>query len=38
MRWLKCSLNYAKIKIKMTSQIIQYIYKNYMKISSKTVD
>ena len=37
-QWENCCLNYAKMKIILTSNFIRYIYLNYMKISSNTGD
>ena len=35
--WVNCHIDYAKMKITLTSFFIRYIYQNYMKISWKII-
>ena len=37
-QWVKCHLNYTKIKITLPYTFIKYIYQNFMKISWNTID
>ena len=36
--WVNCRLNYAEMKINLTSHFLKYIYQNYMKIFFNNID